>query len=157
MTKYAPSGRKQQGGGGSGRQDRAAAAAARAAAAAQKQAEKEARKRAQEFIKTVGTHLAHGLAAARHQHQLSATIDPAAFQYLFGDLAQEAEAGKGSKRRLRVKLGGNGAQAVFGKGRCVKKYRLGSVGSVTGMDISYDPALQKASLACTWSVDSALY
>lgn len=36
-------------------------------------------------------------------------------------------------------------------------FGLGSTGSITTMQISYDPALQKASCAATWSVDNMLY
>ena len=42
------------------------------------------------------------------------------------------------------------------QGRCVKKYRLGSVGHITGIEVKYDAGLQKATVACTWSIDKIL-
>ncbi|PSC74326.1 aminoacyl tRNA synthase complex-interacting multifunctional 1-like [Micractinium conductrix] len=63
-------------------------------------------------------------------------IDAAAFQYLFGGHSKENGVAQGSSGR--IKLSGGQAQAVFGKGRCIKKYRLGSVGGITGMHVEYD-------------------
>lgn len=42
------------------------------------------------------------------------------------------------------------------QGRWVKKYRLGSVGSVSGMTVEYQPALQRATCTCSWGVDKCI-
>lgn len=38
--------------------------------------------------------------------------------------------------------------------RCRKRYRLGSVGSVTHVGVTYGPSLQKATCAVQWEVGS---
>jgi hypothetical protein len=38
----------------------------------------------------------------------------------------------------------------------VKKYRLGSVGSITSIKASYHADKQRATCSCTWSVDGVL-
>ena len=38
--------------------------------------------------------------------------------------------------------------------RTIKKYRLGSTGTIDSMDVTYDAALQKATFHGVWSVDA---
>ncbi|GAB4816522.1 hypothetical protein N2152v2_003568 [Parachlorella kessleri] len=127
--------------------------------AAEKEAAKAAKQRAKQFLRTAGGHMSEGMAWQRRGCPLhfSVTVDPAAFEIALGDAGEhyDATSSKTSGKKLRmVKLDGDSVVNVFGKTRTIKKYRLGSTGTIDSMDVTYDATLQKATIQAVWSVDA---
>eukprot|EP00887_Chlorella_sp_A99_P008192 scaffold12.g8192.t1 len=91
------------------------------------------------------------------EEDFSLAVDPAAFEVTFGDVGQQYDAqqrGSGGRSVRMLQLSADDVVAVFGKGRAEKKYCLGSVGGVHGMDVSYNQV--KATCAVRWGVDAVL-